>query len=95
MTNKTLYQNMILEKIGHAVNYAIKERGINRHKLCELADISTASLYKVLNGKNYEIAVLVALARVLQIHVDFNLLTDDDLHFDTEMKKHYKNKSKM
>lgn len=72
------YDKAVLKLFSDGIKMAMEEREIGLNELYQKAGVSKNSLYKVLRGENYEITVLIKVMRVLQIHLEFSLMSADN-----------------
>ena len=72
------YEKHTLELIGKAVEYAMKERGINKTKLEKLSGVSRTIIYKIIRGEGYEITSLIRVLRHLQVHIEMSLMSEEN-----------------
>uniref|UniRef100_UPI0040484D69 helix-turn-helix domain-containing protein n=1 Tax=Roseivirga sp. TaxID=1964215 RepID=UPI0040484D69 len=69
------YEQIALQKIGEAIQIAIKERNISINQLERDSLVSKTIIYKVLKGQNYEITSLIKIMRHLNMHLEFSLMS--------------------
>jgi len=76
------YTKEALELFGASIQMAIDERKINISELAEKSGVSRSTLYAILRAeKTYSIDSYIKVARVLQIHIEFSLMSaDNNIH---------------
>jgi DNA-binding phage protein len=78
------YEEIIRQKIGEFITIAMKEREIGLNKLQELSGVNRTIIYKIKRGENYEINSLIKIMRILNIHLEFQLLDADNNIFGNQ-----------
>lgn len=75
------YEKTVLQLFAKAIKMAIEERKTNISQLSIKSGVSRSNIYKILNGQNYEIIPLIKIMRILQIHLEFSLMSaDNNIH---------------
>ena len=72
------YEEIALKKIGEAMRYALKERGMSINRLERESGVNKVIIYKIFRGQGYEIKSLIRIMRVLQIHIEMSLLSAEN-----------------
>ena len=69
------YEKEALKKFSSAIRMGLDKRKMSIRELSKRSGVSRTIIYKVLNAENYEIRVFIKLCRVLQIHIEFSLMS--------------------
>lgn len=76
------YTQKALELFGESIKMGMKERGTNVNALSKMTGLSRTTVYAVVNGSDsYNIESYIKLARALQIHIEFSMMSaDNNIH---------------
>lgn len=76
------YTKQALKLFGESIKLGIEERGTNPHALSKMAGVSRSTIYAMMSGdKTYSIDSYIKVARILQIHIEFSLMSaDNNIH---------------
>ena len=70
------YTKAALELFGKSIELGIEERKTNINALSKASDVSRTIIYKILEGSDtYSIESYIKLARTLQIHIEFSMMS--------------------
>jgi len=72
------YGKTALRPIAEFMKEAITERGLSLRELSRQSTVSRTIINKILAGENYEITSLIKVLRVLNIHLQFQLMSEDN-----------------
>lgn len=72
------YEQIVREKIGEAIQYAMTERKMNMSELERRSGVSRTIIYKIVKGGQYQIDGLIKVMRHLNIHLDLSLMDSDN-----------------
>lgn len=72
----TEYETHVLSLIGKAMKGAMIDRKITVTQLEKQSGVSKMIIYKIFDGKNYEITSLIRVMRILQIHLELSLMSE-------------------
>ena len=74
----TEFEKIALEKIGKAIKLIIDERVINIRELSRKSEVSPTIIYNIINGKDYQMTSFIKVCRILQVHFEMSLLSEEN-----------------
>ena len=78
MAEDNEYLELARKLFGESIKIGMEARKIGINQLSEKSGVRKHLIYKVLRGENYNINTYLQVARVLQIHIEFSLMSAEN-----------------